>query len=357
MRKNCKLSGIDMKAFIVIIFLSLFAYLIYKLATRKSGASTATPEPNVYLPKEFMVVDLETTGLSSDTDHIIEIGVIRVNPLSNYHTTLQLFIKPSEPISAKITEITGITNGMLDKEGEPLDEAWKQFIEFIGELPLVFYNAPFDMGFIQKVANETGTPFHNEVIDALPMCRKAFPHFENHKLGTVARQFNISTSGAHRALKDCELTLHVYNFASQQLQARSIGSWYDSKKVKRAPRPKPAEKPFDNTIVLARTKDQQYSQALDLESEGYIENAMGIYQKLADQLYDASTPYNRLKIYYRKIKAYDPEIAVIEKQIAMYTSPKSYQRTNIPKRVVDLNRRIELVKGKKAKAEQKSSKK
>lgn len=90
------------------------------------------------LPEEFVVFDLETTGLSPHSDEILEIGAIKVNRDSNVSSglarcqTFQTLVKPSGHIPAMITKINGISEQMVDKDGESIETALKGFMSFVG---------------------------------------------------------------------------------------------------------------------------------------------------------------------------------------------------------------------------------
>jgi DNA polymerase III epsilon subunit-like protein len=71
------------------------------------------------IPPQFVVVDIETTGLDPDKHQILEIAAVKVNRDSNHHTTLRGLVKIEGKVPKKITEITGITTEMLEQEGEP----------------------------------------------------------------------------------------------------------------------------------------------------------------------------------------------------------------------------------------------
>ncbi|MBI2960914.1 MAG: 3'-5' exonuclease, partial [Betaproteobacteria bacterium] len=186
---------------VLLIAIGIFAYFRY-----------GKPRVDLsVLPHQFVVVDLETTGLDSSRHEIIEIGAVRVNRDSDHHTTFQAFIKPSRKIPAKITKITGITQEMIERDGEPLEPVLRQFLEFAGNRRLVFYNAEFDMAFLSRAAARTGLKIENEVSCALDMARRAWPRRRSYKLTDLAKSGGLSTDGAHRALHDCRLTITVYS--------------------------------------------------------------------------------------------------------------------------------------------------
>jgi len=169
------------------------------------------------LPDTFIVADIETTGLDADRDEIIEIAAIKVSRDSDQHATLSALVRPSEPIPASITRITGITREMVDSDGEALDKVIHEFLDFFADHRLVFYNSPFDMGFLQNAAARVGRAINNPVSDALAMARQAYPDQGSYKLTSLAAVAGLSTSNAHRALVDCEMTLAVYSGAVAKL--------------------------------------------------------------------------------------------------------------------------------------------
>lgn len=158
----------------------------------------------------FVIVDLETTGLSPKNGEIIEIGAIKV--INNEVVDkMDIFVKPSRPITLFTTNLTGITNEMVD-EGLNIKEALKVFDEFSDGMRLMAHNAKFDMGFLDVyMKKELGKSVREDALDTLIISRALVKDVPNYKLGTLANRFNIDYSGAHRSLRDCEITLDVYN--------------------------------------------------------------------------------------------------------------------------------------------------
>ena len=158
----------------------------------------------------FVIVDLETTGLSPLNSEIIEIGAIKVVD-NEIVDTMDVFVKPSRPISYFTTQLTGITNEMVD-EGLNIKEALQVFNEFSSGMKLMAHNAKFDMGFLNTYMQKNfGKSMRDDALDTLLMSRQIVKDVPNHKLGTLASHYNIDYSGAHRSLRDCEITFEVYN--------------------------------------------------------------------------------------------------------------------------------------------------
>ena len=170
-----------------------------------------------HLPERFVVFDLETTGLDPVKHEIIEIGAIRVNRDSINHDTFQAFIKPAKKVPKKITELTGISQMMLDAEGEPIEKILREFLDFLGDLDLVSFNADFDMAFLQNAAARHSITINNSVSCALKMARRAWPGRRSYRLADLAKDGNLSSSDTHRALGDCQRALIVYTAAASEL--------------------------------------------------------------------------------------------------------------------------------------------
>lgn len=221
-----------MKTFLIIIFAVAIIYFLKKLAESESETEKPEKLPRLSyiklngdltdigdIPEQFIVADIETTGLNPTTDNIIEISALKVKKGDDKHLNLTALVNPGKNIPTHITEITGITDQMVKGE-DKIEKVMRELLDFFEDLPLVFYNANFDMKFLRAAAKKIGGEINNEIIDALPIARKAFPDLKNHKLSTVANHLNIDTDGAHRASDDCGITLMVLNHATHKLAQR-----------------------------------------------------------------------------------------------------------------------------------------
>jgi DNA polymerase III epsilon subunit family exonuclease len=197
--------------FIVILLLVVAAFFVFRYFNKQSRIDLSV------LPEVFIVADVETTGLNPEKDEIIEIAAIKVNRDSDLHQSFVALVKSTKPIPKKITKITGISQEMLDSEGQSIESAMHEFLDFIGDLRLVFYNAPFDISFLEKAASRINRTLPNQISDALKMARKAFPNQRNYKLSALAKTGNLDACGAHRALKDCRMTMVIYAAAARRL--------------------------------------------------------------------------------------------------------------------------------------------
>ncbi|MCL6741804.1 3'-5' exonuclease [Sphingomonas sp. RB56-2] len=201
-----------------VILLAVLVVLWWIYSTAKKTAPVADVS---MVPKRFIVFDLETTGLDAGRHEIIEIGAIRVNRDSDMHETFQTLVKPGKRVPKRITEITGITDDMVRADGLALAEALSEFRDFVGDLPLVAFNAEFDDAFLRAAcASTSSVPFANEVCCALQLSRRAWPWRKSFRLADIARDGNLSMDDSHRALGDCRRTMIVYISA-----AREVGTY------------------------------------------------------------------------------------------------------------------------------------
>lgn len=159
----------------------------------------------------YIVFDLETTGLSSRTEQIIEIGAVKMQN-GMVLDTFQSFVNPEKKLSLKIMEITSINDDML-KDAPKIDEALRQFLKFAGKDILVAHNASFDMSFLKEAISVVGLPkIDNPVIDTLPLSRILYSEHRAHNLGSVARRMNVEYDEdiAHRADYDARVLSGVF---------------------------------------------------------------------------------------------------------------------------------------------------
>ena len=160
------------------------------------------------LTDEFIVFDLETTGTNPDNDKIIEIGAVKVRNLEIVDR-FDTFVNPHTEINEFISNLTGITNDMVDDAPDEID-ALKKFLEFCGENPvLVAHNARFDTGFISAALKRHKIEFKYSSLDTVPMCKIMLPELERHKLNYVAEHFGFEFKH-HRGCDDAEVLAKIF---------------------------------------------------------------------------------------------------------------------------------------------------
>lgn len=157
----------------------------------------------------YIIFDIETTGLDSSYDEIIEIGAIRIEN-NKVVSQFQSLVKPDRQVNDYITELTGITNDMLI-DAPKIEEVLPQFMEFVGNEILIGHNVNFDINFIyDNLYRNNYKVLTNDFIDTMRLARKLLPELSHHRLRDIAEYFNVDFSNNHRSLRDCEITLSIY---------------------------------------------------------------------------------------------------------------------------------------------------
>lgn len=161
---------------------------------------------------DYVVVDIETTGLNPIYNEIIEIGAIRVRD-NEIVDNIDILIQPEEPISSFITNLTGITNEMVAIDGVSAFEGLSSFLDFVQSDVILGHNVNFDISFLyDHCLRHLGCYVDNDYIDTCYMSRRLLKgKVKNNKLGTLIEHFGYDYSGAHRALNDCQFTYQIYN--------------------------------------------------------------------------------------------------------------------------------------------------
>lgn len=204
-------------------------------------------EPDAKPSDTFCVFDTETTGFSPGTDRLTEIAVCKVKDgkIIDEFTT---FINPQKSIPKNVQELTHITDDMV-KDAPTIAEVLPQFLDFVGDSILVAHNSKFDMSFITHFAKELGLEVHNKVIDSLTVARELFETYENHKLGTIAKNLGVSLEGAHRAINDTRATVKVFLKMIEVARGKDIdiyGYMYDDLEHD------PKQIPYNHIIILSQ---------------------------------------------------------------------------------------------------------
>lgn len=172
--------------------------------------------------ENYVIFDLETTGISTRDDAIIEISAIKVighEPGEEFSA----LVNPLRHIPEEASRVNGITDEMV-RDALPLKEVLPAFLSFIGEEILVGHNIhTFDMIFLRQAAKELlHKELENDYIDTLSMARACLPELSRHRLVDVASYFSIATAGAHRAFNDCVMNQKCYEELGKLLKEDSV---------------------------------------------------------------------------------------------------------------------------------------
>ncbi|WP_280233749.1 DEDD exonuclease domain-containing protein [Nocardia cyriacigeorgica] len=158
----------------------------------------------------FVVVDLETTGTSPESDAITEIGAVKVRGgevLGEFAT----LVDPGRAIPPAVVHVTGITTAMVCA-APPIEAVLPGFLEFAAGAVLVAHNARFDMAFLRAAAARCETPWPAaQVVCTVKLARRVLARDEapSVRLSVLARLLGATTQPTHRALADARATVDV----------------------------------------------------------------------------------------------------------------------------------------------------
>lgn len=158
--------------------------------------------------RDVVALDLETTGLDSKMERILEIGAVRIRD-GREEASFSRLVNPGREIPDAVRELTGIT-GEMTAACPPVEEVLPEFLEFCGELPILGHNVLFDYRFLKRAAVNQGFSFERKGFDTLALCRKFMPEGEKKNLAAACRYYGVEMGTSHRALDDARAALGLY---------------------------------------------------------------------------------------------------------------------------------------------------
>ena len=180
---------------------------------------------NQSLDSEYVVFDIETTGLSKKHNKIIEIGAVKVKD-GEVVDTFSEFINPGVPIPYQIEQLTSINDDMV-KDAPMFDVIVPRFVEFCGDDIVVAHNASFDTGFVRMNAEELGIKFDNTVLDTMTLSHILLPELGKFTLDRVCKELKVVNAHHHRAIDDAEATAKVFFKLLDMLKERDVKTMDD----------------------------------------------------------------------------------------------------------------------------------
>ena len=169
---------------------------------------------NDIMIKDYVCVDIETTGTNPKWNKILEIGAVKVRE-GRVVDSFSKLINPGVMVPYYITKLTGITDEMvIDKED--ISDVLPEFIEFAGDDFLLGHNVMFDYGFLKQNAINLNLKFDKSGMDTLKIARKTLPGLESRALDYLCTYYGIKDENHHRALNDARVTAQLYHILMEQ---------------------------------------------------------------------------------------------------------------------------------------------
>ena len=150
--------------------------------------------------RTFVALDLETTGLDSDRDTILEIGAVKFkgNRVESEYASL---VNPGRPISQFITNLTGITDSMV-ANAPTVRQVLPALEDFVGDAIIVGHNVKFDLDFLRK---QRLFRDHDQ-LDTYDLAAVLIPAAGRYSLGALGQALGVILPATHRALDDARVT-------------------------------------------------------------------------------------------------------------------------------------------------------
>lgn len=248
--------------------------------------------------EDYVVVDVETTGLHPETDEIIEVAAIR--SIGGKFEVYRTLVFPRNRIPEFVTQLTGIRN--IDVMNAPqIKKVAPQLLDFIRGLPVVAHNAPFDVKFIAAAFRNIGANIDIRYIDTVPMARMAFPGMQNYKLGTLIESLNlIQGKQQHRAESDATATLRLFELCQSEIPRRAA----EEKRL------------YEQEQLLEKAYHlNQFG--MQAEAAGNVAKAIGYYEDVLEEKVPLPNAYMRLAVIYKKQHRWEDVVRVCDAALAV----------------------------------------
>ena len=174
-------------------------------------------------PDEYVILDVETTGLKPAQQRMIEIAIMRV---SEHGAPLvwSTLLNPGRKIPQYVISLTGIDDAMVATAPEFRSVA-QTIVDLVGDAPIVGHNAAFDIGFVNAELARCGVPrLVNPSLDTLSLANALVKDVRRLNLSDVARGLGVDARRPHRALPDAETTLDVFRVLVSRAREQGVGA-------------------------------------------------------------------------------------------------------------------------------------
>lgn len=215
----------------------------------------------------FVVLDLEMTGLDAKRDKIIEIGAVRIKD-GQTAETYQTFVNPGRRLGNEVKEITGIRDEEL-MDAPYIVDVMEDFLKFAGTDCLIGHRILFDYSFLKRAAVNQGYTFEREGIDTLRIARMCLRDLPSKSLPALCEHFGIQYK-AHRALEDALATHRLYQMLCAQYEAQNAELFSPKKLICQVKKESPATKGQIRQIEKLLSYHKLTERYTDPASEDYV---------------------------------------------------------------------------------------
>lgn len=181
----------------------------------------------------YVVIDIETTGLSRYYHKITEIAAVKVNN-GKIGRQFQSLVNPKTHIPSFITRLTGIDDNMV-KDAPVIKDVMPKFLDFLGNKIFVAHNAGFDFGFLNH--NAKGE-IKNPRLCTRKLANRLLPDLTSKKLSVLCNYFKINNNNAHRAMSDTLATTEILNNFLKMMNKKGFKTPKDVLRFENMPRRK-----------------------------------------------------------------------------------------------------------------------
>ena len=283
--------------------------------------------------QDYVALDVETTGLSPETDQIIEVAALR--SVGGELTTFATFVRPTVPVPYEVTKLTGIRDKDVRSAPEIVEVAW-QLAYFIGDLPIVAHNASFDAAFLARAFGAAGVDKRLVYIDTVSLARFAFPGMENYKLATLIRDLGlVDEEQRHRAGSDTVATMNLFELCRKEIPSRveQEKQWREEAEARDRERREAESRAREQALKIEKANNLNMY-GTQAEAAGNVEKAIMYYEDALSEGVAIANPYMRLSVLYRKQHRWADVVRVCDAAMNRLSAVegKSYNLENYEKR-------------------------
>lgn len=158
---------------------------------------------------QYAVIDIETTGGNAQKNAITEIAIL-IHDGKNITDTFHTLLNPEQFVPSFITNLTGITNEMVET-APTFSEVAEEMFSLLQNKIFVAHNAGFDYAFMKNKFEANGYAYQAKRLCTVRLSKKIFPGFQKYSLGKLSESLGIKIKDRHRALGDAIATAEIFS--------------------------------------------------------------------------------------------------------------------------------------------------